>query len=303
MHKTLNMPIIDFHTHIMTDKRTASGMRWVQKMKDTNAGGIFIDTDTDLNLTSEKAQQMLIDAGVDYYFNMFFPLFEGTTAEVNRWNYELSLKDPRCVPFVSLLPGDDNKRRILDQAFQEYKCLGLKLHPYPQRISAADPRLYEVYDYLQEAGRPALIHTGYEDIYKTDCNQEELRKILKMFPRLIMVIPHLCYPDVDNAFDFLEEYSQIYLDATNVFWNFKTFPPKEIWWEKIELYSERIVLGSDFTMGMAFPNRIYEHFAQVPLSKKAKEDLLFRTAAKMAGKCGRELNIDGRPLVIGTATD
>ena len=123
MHKTLSMPIIDFHTHIMTDKRTASGMRWVQKMKNTDPSGIFIDTDTDLNLTSEKAQQMLIDAGVDYYFNMFFPIFEGTTAEVNHWNYELSLKDPRCVPFVSLLPGDDNKRRILDQAFQEYKCL------------------------------------------------------------------------------------------------------------------------------------------------------------------------------------
>lgn len=289
MHKILNVPIIDFHTHIMPDKRTVGGMRWLQNVKDTNDSmGLFVDSDIDLNLTSEKALQMLRSAGVDYFFNMYFPIFEGTTAEVNYWNYILSRKCQRCIPFVSLRPEDNNKRKILEHAFQEYKCLGLKLHPYVQKFSVVDPRLYEVYEYMQEAGRPVLIHTSYEDIYQTDSNQEELRKILKMFPRLIMVIPHFCYPNVDNAFKFLKEYPQVYLDATNVFWVFSIIPPKEVWWEKIELYSERIVFGTDFTMGMAFPERIYEHFARLPLSEKAKEDLLFRTAAKLASKCGWE---------------
>jgi hypothetical protein len=280
----------------MADARTISGMRWLQKLK--NSSTLLFDAEIDINLTSERARQMLIDAGVDYYFNFFFPFFKGDADEVNRWNYELSLRDPRCIPFASLLPGDDKKIKILDKAFHEYKCLGLKLHPYAQKFSAADYRLYEVYNYLQETGRPAVIHTGYEDLYKMECNQEELKKILKMFPRLIMIIPHLCYPNVDNAFRFIEEYPQIYLDATNVFWNFKTVPPKEIWWEKIELYSERIVFGTDFTMGMAFPRRIYKHFAQLPLSEKTKEDLLFRTAAKIVRQCGRELIIENNAAGI-----
>jgi len=296
MHKTLNMPIIDFHTHIMTDKRTAGGMRWLQKKVSSDPNGVFGETPYDVDLTTDKARSMLAAAGVDYYFNMFFPIHEGTTDEVNQWNYQLSLQDPRCIPFVSLLPGDPDKMAILERAFNSNGCLGLKLHPYVQSISAADARLFEVYDYLQAAGRPALIHTGFEEIYQADCNRETLSAILKQFPRLTLVIPHLCYPDVDAAFRFLDEYPHTYLDATNVFWCFKLIPPKEHWWDLIERYSERMVFGSDFTMGMHFPARLYEHFAQLPLSIKAKGDMLFRTAASMARRCGRELTLAGEVL-------
>lgn len=289
MHKMLNMPIIDFHTHIMSDQRTAGGMRWLQNKQAADPDGIFRETAVDVDLTSDKARGMLTAAGVDYYFNMFFPIREGSTAEVNRWNLGLSQRDSRCIPFVSLLPGDANKTGILDQAFNIDGFLGLKLHPYVQNISEADSRLYEVYDYLQAVGRPALIHTGFEDIYRADSNQDGLRTLLKQFPRLTLVIPHLCYPDVEAAFRFLEEYPHIYLDASNVFWCFKLIPPKDIWWEMIERNSERIVFGSDFSMGMHFPAQIYEHFAQLPLSIKAKGDLLFRTAARIAQECGREL--------------
>ena len=296
MHKTLNLPIIDFHTHIMPDKRTAGGMRWLRNMAAADPNGLFRETAVDVDLTSDKARSMLIDAGVDYYFNMFFPIKEGSTDEVNRWNYGLSLQDPRCIPFVSLLPGDADKTGILDQAFNENGFLGLKLHPYVQNISAVDPRLYEVYDYLQAVARPALIHTGFEDMYRTDSNQDGLRTLLQQFPRLTLVIPHLCYPDVDAAFRFLEEYPRTYLDATNALWCFKLTPPKDIWWDMIERHSERMVFGTDFSMGMHFPTQLYEHFAQLPLSTKAKGDLLFRTAARMARQCGRELTIGGETL-------
>ena len=296
MHETLNMPIIDFHTHIMTDKRTAGGMRWVRNRAAADPNGIFRETAVDVDLTTDKALSMLTSAGVDYYFNMFFPIREGSTDEVNRWNYRLSLQDPRCIPFVSLLPGDADKTWILDQAFNINGFLGVKLHPYVQNISVVDSRLYEVYDYLQAIGRPALIHTGFEDAYGADSNQDELRALLKQFPRLTLVIPHLCYPDVDAAFCFLEEYPNTYLDATNVFWCFKMMPAKNIWWDMIERYSERMVFGTDFSIGMHFPDRIYAHFAQLPLSIKAKGDLLFRTAARMARRCGRELTIGGEPL-------
>ncbi len=296
MHKTLNLPIIDFHTHIMPDKRTAGGMRWLRNMAAADPNGLFRETAVDVDLTSDKARSMLIDAGVDYYFNMFFPIKEGSTDEVNRWNYRLSLQDPRCIPFVSLLPGDADKTGILDQAFNENGFLGLKLHPYVQNISAVDPRLYEVYDYLQAVARPALIHTGFEDMYRTDSNQDGLRTLLQQFPRLTLVIPHLCYPDVDAAFRFLEEYPRTYLDATNALWCFKLTPPKDIWWDMIERHSERMVFGTDFSMGMHFPTQLYEHFAQLPLSTKAKGDLLFRTAARMARQCGRELTIGGETL-------
>jgi len=296
MHQTLKLPIIDFHTHIMPDKRTAGGMRWLKNMAAADPNGLFRETAVDVDLTSDKARSMLTAAGVDYYFNMFFPIKEGSTDEVNRWNYRLSLQDSRCIPFVSLLPGDADKTGILDQAFNENGFLGLKLHPYIQSISVVDHRLYEVYDYLQAVGRPALIHTGFEDMYRADSNQDGLRALLKQFPRLTLVIPHLCYPDVDAAFRFLEEYPHTYLDATNALWCFKLTPPKEIWWDMIERHSERMVFGTDFSMGMHFPAQLYEHFAQLPLSIKAKGDLLFRTAAGIARQCGRKLTIGGETL-------
>ena len=59
------MPIIDSHTHLMPDERTINGMRWMQKLK--NSSTLLFDAEIDINLTSERAHQMLIDAGVDYY--------------------------------------------------------------------------------------------------------------------------------------------------------------------------------------------------------------------------------------------
>lgn len=283
MHKKLNMPIIDAHAHIMNTERTKSGMRWIKT---------FVpEAESDLELDDVKALQMITDVGIDYYFNFFFPIFKGTTSEINRWNYELSLKDPRCIPFVSLLPDDKNKTIILDEAFLKYGFLGLKLHPYIQNISVADPRLYEVYDYMQETKRPVIIHTGYEHVYRVPSNKKEIKKLIKAYPGMNIIVPHLCYPDLDYGFYLMEEYPHIYLDATNVTWEIKLGPRLETYWEKIEKYSERIILGTDFTMGMAFPESIYGHFAEIPLSEKAKRDLLYRTAVKLAGQCGRKLAI------------
>ncbi|MEW6275068.1 MAG: amidohydrolase family protein [Bacillota bacterium] len=282
MHRALQIPVIDAHAHIMTTDRIRSGMRWLQKY--------LPDVDIDLTLDEPRARQMLAEAGVDYYFNAFFPIFAGTTTAVNEWNYALSLRDPRAVPFVSLLPGDEEKEKILAWAFRDNYFLGLKFHPYVQRFSILDPRLDEVYAFLQELGRPVIIHSGHEDVYGVPDNKREIAALLKKFPRLVLVIPHLCYPDLDAAFAFLEAYPHIYLDATNVFWLFQKQPPKEIWWEKFEQFSERIVFGTDFTMGMAFPARLYEHFATLPLASKTKEDLLYRTALRMARKFGWQLN-------------
>lgn len=281
MHKTLKIPLVDAHAHIMPTDRIRSGMRWLQR--------VLPYVDVDLTLDEPSARQMLEEAGVDYYFNAFFPIFEGTTLAVNRWNYELSIRDRRVIPFLSLLPGDEGKEKILDWAFRDNYFLGLKFHPYVQRFSAVDPRLDEVYAYLQEINRPVIIHSGHEDIYGVPSNKGEIAVILKKFPRLTIIIPHLCYPDLDMAFNFLEEYSHIYLDATNVFWFFKSQPPKEIWWEKFEKFSGRIVFGTDFTMGMAFPKRLYEHFATLPLSRKTQEDLLFCTAFRIARQFKWEL--------------
>ncbi len=282
MHKILHVPVIDAHAHIMPTERIRSGMRWLQKY--------LPQVDIDLTLDEPRARQMLLEAGVDYYFNAFFPIFPGTTSAVNEWNYALSLRDPRAVPFVSLLPGDEEKEKILIWAFQNNYFLGLKFHPYVQRFSILDPRLNEVYSCLQELGRPVIIHSGHEDLYGVPDNKTEIATLLKRFPRLVLVIPHLCYPDLDTAFGFIEANPHIYLDATNVFWFLQKQHAKAIWWEKIEQFSGRIVFGTDFTMGMAFPEQIYKNFATLPLSSKAKENLLYRTASQIAGKFGWHLN-------------
>jgi hypothetical protein len=81
------------------------------------------------------------------------------------------------------------------------------------------------------------------------------------------------------------------LDATNVFYSLIEDKPLEDWWEKFNQFSERIYFGTDFTMGMAFPARLYQQFAELPLTMKSREDLLFRTAWNFAKKFGRTLKL------------
>ncbi|MFZ3172376.1 MAG: amidohydrolase family protein [Carboxydocellales bacterium] len=277
------MPIIDAHVHVMTNERIASGMRWLSRY--------LPGTDVDTDMHVEKALNMLSDAGVDYYFNFFYPISPGTTEEVNRWSYQLSLRDRRAIPFASLLPADPDKLRLLDQAFDEYNFLGIKLHPYVQKFSIKDPRLHEVYAYLQELNRPVVIHSGYENVYSTTSNRKEILWLLDKYPSLTVVSPHLFYPDLGAAFKLLEIYPQLYLDATNVFYSLIKDKPLEDWWEKFNQFSERIYFGTDFTMGMAFPARLYQQFAELPLTMKSREDLLFRTAWNFAKKFGRTLKL------------
>jgi len=158
-----------------------------------------------------------------------------------------------------------------------------------QKFSATDSRLDEVYSYMQKVKRPVIVHTGHEDIYRVPSNKQEIEQLIRKYPEMLLVVPHLCYPDLENAFRLLREYPHIYLDCTNVLWYLKIKPPEKIDWDKFEQNTGRILFGTDFSLGMAFPERLYNQFLEIPLSGKAKEDLLYRTACSLVNSCGRDL--------------
>jgi predicted TIM-barrel fold metal-dependent hydrolase len=241
----------------------------------------------------------LEDCGVSWFFNYVYPLHPDETEFLNEFNRELADRVPNAVCFGSIHPENENREAIVRTAVVDLNLLGMKFHPFVQGFSILDERMDEVYRTMEILRRPVVFHTGFDRLYRKHLTPEEMEVILKKYPRLVVVLAHMFYPNIQRAFDLLERYENVYLDGTNVFsdyWEpldgknlFDGFPVGEsgaqhyrVFFnyplEDIERYSTRIMVGSDYPVGMNSPEKIYEHVRTLPVSEKTRTDISVDTA-------------------------
>ncbi|MDH7479323.1 MAG: amidohydrolase family protein [Syntrophomonadaceae bacterium] len=272
--------LIDGHVHIMTPRRIRGGIRWIQKAV---AAYRQLDPDT----TPETLIQHLSEAGVNAFFNHFYPLAPGESREINRWQKEMADRHPQFLPFASLHPGDHDQLGIIEESRDELQLLGLKLHPYVQQFSILDPRLEKVYRRLQETGYPLVVHTGFSAFYRLPSLTEDFLELLRRFPGMKIAASHMLCNDIslEKLEEVAEQYCNLFLDATNVFWIYRPDNPltgklREL----VKRFSSRIFFGSDYPMGMTFPaGRLYEQAFDLCPDQESLENVFWRTALAFTG--------------------
>ena len=96
---------------------------------------------------------------------------------------------------------------------------GIKMHPDSQRFAIDDPRLFPVYEALQEK-IPVMLHMGDPRYHYS--HPSRLRKVLDLFPRLEVIAAHFggysmfhtakellwdtdCVFDISSAMMFMEQ--------------------------------------------------------------------------------------------------
>jgi len=270
-------PFIDSHVHILPEERLGGLMRWILRLIPAHP--------VPESVTARDILDDLRREGVTHFFNLVYPLREEETDSLNDFNGRLCSRIPGAIPFASMHQDTADKAKVAEKALTSFPFVGFKFHPFVQGFDPWDKRMDPLYAFLQEAGKPVIVHTGFEDYYGRPMPVAELEGMLKRYPRLPFVLAHMAFPKVETAFSLLEEYSELYLDATLVLPYLR--PECEPYLaslpgglgiidrliEGIEKHTGRVLYGSDHPAGMGGLSDIYRDLRDLPVSDFVKKSI------------------------------
>jgi predicted TIM-barrel fold metal-dependent hydrolase len=159
------------------------------------------------------------------------------------------------IPYGSVDPlrtdAADEMRRLLD----EHGVRGFKFHPTVQGFSPDDERFFPLYELIEEAGVPALFHTGQTGIGAGMPGGRGLRLALSnpmlldgvaaRFPSLQIVMAHPSVPWQDEALSVATHKHSTWIDLSG--WSPKYFPAQLVRYAN-SILKDRILFGSDFPL-------------------------------------------------------
>ena len=169
-------------------------------------------------------------------------------AEVARANADV------LIPFASIDPhkgrrGVDEARRLI----ADHGIRGFKFHPNVQGFFPNDRMAYPLYELIEEAGLPALFHTGQSGVGSglpggggvrlKYSNPMHVDDVAVDFPALKIVLAHPSFPWQDEALAVAVHKPQVYIDLSG--WSPKYFPPQLVQHANT-LLRERVLFGTDF---------------------------------------------------------
>lgn len=276
-----NDMVIDTHVHIMTEKRIQGLARWMKKA--------FPQHPVSETVTPSDLVDDLKKGGITHFFNLVYPLSVEETEGLNDFNVSFCREVPGAIPFAGIHQDTPNKAAYAEKCLFRDNLAGFKLHPFVQRFDPWDRRMDDLYGFLQEAGKPVLFHTGFEAFYGRSMAVSELKNLLKRFPRLPVVFVHMAFPELEQVFNLMDEFPELYLDATGVFVFFRhSFKPyldkvlkgsfDQILEKNLETYKHRIFFGSDHPVGWGDIVKVFKDLNYIPASDETKYYLKSKTA-------------------------
>lgn len=264
--------MIDVHAHFFPDSLFRAIWKWFEKY------GWHVR----YQVMADEVVSLLKEQGIERFAVLNYAHKPGMSESLNSWTYEFCKKHPEAIPFGTVHPDDENVGKILDRCFQDHHFFGIKLHCHVMAIRPDDERMFPIYEKVVEYDRVITLHAGkgpglpgYQEKTELISGARFVRPILKKFPKLKLIVPHLGADEFDAFFDLMEEFPNLRMDTTMALAGHFPF---EIPWEKIEQFSDRILYGSDF------PNIPYERDMEIKnisssvLSPEAKQRILGENA-------------------------
>ncbi len=293
-------PLIDPHVHILPPRRMRGLIRWLKKFAPS-----FVEED----LTEEEALQGLAEADIGDFFNLVFPLWEEETADLNLWNRDFCGRVPGAIPFGSVHIGTPDKAAETERCISEFGFAGMKLHPYAQRFDAFASEMRGLFEVLDHYAKPLLVHTGYDVFYGQEQDRSAMEETFRKYPRMPVVLVHSLFPEFKLAGRWMAEFSQLYLDMTNVFTSLRIFKqgaysgvpvaadefPADLqmiednypaFLRLFEDYPDRIIYGSDYPVGMGRHAQLFEDMTFFQLPVDIERRLLFTNARRLLTETG-----------------
>jgi predicted TIM-barrel fold metal-dependent hydrolase len=204
-------------------------------------------------------------------------------AEVARANADV------LIPFASIDPhkgrrGVDEARRLI----AEHGVRGFKFHPNVQAFFPNDRMVYPLYEAIEEAGLPALFHTGQSGVGSglpggggvrlKYSNPMHVDDVAVDFPELTIVLAHPSFPWQDEAIAVAMHKPQVYIDLSG--WSPKYFPPQLVHHANT-LLRDRVLFGSDYPF--ITPDRWLADFEHLDIRPEVRPLILKENAVRLLG--------------------
>lgn len=207
----------------------------------------------------------------------------GMAEWLNDWSRQFARRVPDAVPSATFYP-EPGAAKYVGRAIADGARL-FKVHIEVGGFAPDNPLLDGVWEKLEAAGIPVVMHAGSAPLAGPFTGPEHVRRLLARYPGLVLVIAHMGMPEYDAFADLALEYRGVFLDTTMVGTDFTNgfAPMPDRYLERLPGLRERIVLGSDF------PNIPYpyahqlEALARLGLGDVWMRSVLWENGARLLG--------------------
>ena len=191
------------------------------------------------------------------------------------------------IPFGSVDPltGEAAVRRAR-HLITEHSVRGFKFHPSLQAFSPDDRRYYPLYEVIEEAGLPAVFHTGQtgigaglpggRGIKLRLSNPMLLDDVAADFPGMTVILAHPSVPWQDEAISIATHKANVYIDLSG--WSPKYFPPQLVRAASSYL-QDKVLFGTDYPL--LTPERWLRDFELLEIKPEVRPKILKHNAARL----------------------
>jgi predicted TIM-barrel fold metal-dependent hydrolase len=273
--KLTKIPIIDTHVHVFPQKLFEAVKHWFEGFawKFRYEG------------SPEELLQAQFDNGVAGLVLLSYAHRPGIADQLNGYVASLIKRFPHTVGMGTLHPEDKNHGDIIKRAHEELGLCGVKLHCHVQKMAPDDPVLFPTYEALIQFDMFLNIHAGREpaiDAYGLDVRAisgaRRVEKILKRYPQLRIIVPHLGFDESDLFYSLLDVHPTLYLDTTMMLADFFDAPVDR---EKLIQYADRILYGSDYPHIPYSMEREVRGILEMDLGEEVTRKIFYENATKV----------------------
>lgn len=275
---------IDVHTHAV---RSASAKESASDHADDRArrwAVPYLPTAADVAVEFRKRNMAAVVFAVDD---------EAVTGETRVPNQEVAAAAAAnpdvLIPFASINPHR-GRAAILEakDLIENHGVRGFKFHPSAQDFFPNDRIAYRLYEVIEEAGLPALFHSGQTGAGKTlpggggirlkYSNPLHLDDVAVDFPGMTIVIAHPSFPWQQEALAVAVHKQRVFIDLSG--WSPKYFPDDLVHYSN-SLLKDKVLYGSDFPV--ISPERWIADYDARGFKPELREAHLKLNAARMLG--------------------
>jgi predicted TIM-barrel fold metal-dependent hydrolase len=280
MKHSRNNQFLDAHVHLYPERRLSGLIRWMHSF--------FPEHPVPKEASLDDVLSDLRRHEYGHFVALVFSIEPEESSRLNAFIGEMAATVPGLIPFGCVHVADASPVAVVEEAMLRRGLAGLKFHPMVQRFDPWDSALFGVYERMDEWRKPIYIHTGFDEWYGYSLPESSLRSLLRTYPGIPFVFCHMVFPKLGFAFELVDEFPNLYLDATNVFGAIALYRRMNMEMagldldearEGMERRCDRIMFGTDHPAGMGSIEGILEDFRDFGLSPAVSTQILLGTAS------------------------
>lgn len=247
----LGLPgLIDVHTHFMPKSVLDKVWRYF------DSAGPKVGRPWPITYRADEAQRLatLRSFGVRRFTALVYPHKPAMAAWLNQWAADFARDTPDCLATATFFPEPGAPRYVAEAIHAGVRVF--KAHVQVGDYDPNDPLLDDVWNVIEEAGTPVVIHCGSGPVPGEHTGPQPIRQLLSRYPRLTLIIAHMGMPEYGEFLDICRDFDWVWLDTTMAFTAFvnEAMPFPGVQLRRLPAAGDRILFGSDF------PNIPYGYF-------------------------------------------